>query len=158
GRDPLRLWRRSLLSAGQRRAAAAPLHHLPGRGGAGARPALGPGRARPRGTLRALLDLDERPRPRPRPPRAVRALHRRREGPGVTLRWALLLSLAMLVLSADQLGKGWAVLHLTSAGQAGTGALVQRHLEPARAGPRELVPGYLQLRYVENPGAAWGTL
>ena len=47
---------------------------------------------------------------------------------------------SVLLIAADQLTKLWAISHLKPVGSI------------------PVIPGFLQLAYVENPGAAWGML
>lgn len=82
-------------------------------------------------------------------------------------RWILLLAISASIVVADQGTKYWAVANLTHvferAGAETVGEKVdafigKRKLERIRTRPVVVHPEFFQLRYVENPGAAWGML
>ena len=80
--------------------------------------------------------------------------------------WAAFAALALGILVADQASKWAALAALTDAMQgvidgaaswAGLGRFLSSE-HPARRGAITVVGNYFHLRYVENPGAAWGFL
>jgi len=82
-------------------------------------------------------------------------------------RWLLLLTIALSVLVVDQVTKFWAVDRLTKATRYPPAVtlekkvkvfLEKKKLERIRAEPVVIHPDHLRMRYVENPGAAWGML
>lgn len=87
--------------------------------------------------------------------------------PPVRRQLTLLLAVVLSVSACDQLSKFWATGALTRAFEAegavtlaerGGAFLRMRHLEGLRREPLVLVEDHLRLRYLENPGAAWGFL
>lgn len=80
--------------------------------------------------------------------------------------WRAFFALATGVLVADQATKLWAICRLTAAmdglpENAGTVATLARFWQvghPTHKFPVTVFPSWFHLRYVENPGAAWGLL
>lgn len=81
-------------------------------------------------------------------------------------RWKILITLSLFIIVADQVTKFWAVDRLTRAFESVNAVtfseeldafLEVRHLERMRERPLVVVDDYWQFRYVENPGAAWGS-
>lgn len=80
--------------------------------------------------------------------------------------WGAFAALALGVFVADQASKWAAIAHLTDAmgalgPSAGLGEGLERFLwasHPSRRGVITVVSNFFHLRYVENPGAAWGFL
>jgi signal peptidase II len=77
----------------------------------------------------------------------------------------VLLAIAAAVVLADQTAKFFAVERLTSvfdarglrtAGERLRGFYTIADLEPYRRAPVPVLDGYWHMKYVENPGAAWG--
>ncbi|HWV37973.1 MAG TPA: signal peptidase II [Vulgatibacter sp.] len=99
----------------------------------------------------------------PRPPaEPIRSAPTRR-----VRRWLLLLAIVLPVVVADQGTKFWAVANLThlferagaeTAGEKLEAFVGKRKLERIRTRPVVIHPEFFRLRYVENPGAAWGML
>jgi signal peptidase II len=81
-------------------------------------------------------------------------------------RWKILITLSLFIVVADQATKFWAVDRLTRAFETANAVtpsekvdtyLDARHLERLRERPLVVLDDYWQFRYVENPGAAWGS-
>lgn len=75
----------------------------------------------------------------------------------------ILVAVALAALGLDQLTKYLAVSELTSAlgqrsGLSRVAAFVSERPAPAAASPRDVLPGFLRVRYAEDLGAAWGAL
>jgi signal peptidase II len=84
----------------------------------------------------------------------------------VATRWKILIALSLFIVVADQATKFWAVDRLTNAFEtAGAESLGERvgtyfdlkDLDRRRTPPVVVLDDYWQHRYVENPGAAWGS-
>src|SRR5262245_57691951 len=87
-----------------------------------------------------------------------------RSGPGLN-KWILLALVFGAAVLLDQTAKFWAVDRLTSAfesrGAVTTGEKLHVYfslegLEPYRKAPLPVVQSFWHMKYVENPGAAWG--
>lgn len=81
-------------------------------------------------------------------------------------RWKILITLSLFIVVADQVTKFWAVDRLTRAFESVNAetfserltAFVQlRDLQRMREPPVVVLENFWQFRYVENPGAAWGS-
>lgn len=81
-------------------------------------------------------------------------------------RWKILIALSLVIVVADQATKFWAVDRLTNAFESvGAESFSEKvgayfdvqHLERTRKPPVVVLDDYWQHRYVENPGAAWGS-
>jgi len=129
-------------------------------------PALrgGGGRLTGRDELTSGVDVDGSPPEAEQKPGAQRRSGASRSS---ARRWILLLAISASVIVADQGTKYWAVANLThvferagaeTAGEKVDAFLGKRKLERMRTRPVVVHPEFFQLRYVENPGAAWGML
>ncbi len=81
-------------------------------------------------------------------------------------RWKILITLSLFIVVADQITKFWAVDDLTRAFENANAVTFTekvdayfglRDLERQRKPPVVILDDYWQHRYVENPGAAWGS-
>jgi signal peptidase II len=81
-------------------------------------------------------------------------------------RWKILIAVTVGLVIVDQVTKFQAVDALTRVFELEKADtlerkidvfLEERHLERLRTRPVEVIPGFWQHRYVENPGAAWGS-
>ena len=81
-------------------------------------------------------------------------------------RWKILITLSLFIVVADQVTKFWAVDRLTRAFESVNAQtfsekvdafLEVQNLQRMREQPVVVLDDYWQFRYVENPGAAWGS-
>lgn len=81
-------------------------------------------------------------------------------------RWKILITLSLFIVVADQVTKFWAVDRLTRAFESVNAQsfseeldafLEVKNLQRMREPPVVVLDDYWQFRYVENPGAAWGS-